>query len=121
MGKRPCRGRAGGQGHKHVILKRGGQSKVGYYQGAFYHGKPFAALGDTLLTESETETLLQTSKNADRTHANALTALRGGSITLDKPPGVPASTSLPVASTDLSNPTGVPAVVPDDIKPQLPL
>ena len=47
MGKMPCRGRAGSQGHNNVILKRGGQAKAGYYQGAYYHGNIFAALGDT--------------------------------------------------------------------------
>ena len=56
IGKMPCRGKAGGQGHKSVILKRGGHADTGYYQGAYFHGNLFAALGGTLLTTSETET-----------------------------------------------------------------
>ena len=42
MEKMPCQGRDGGQGHKRVIIKRDGQAKVGYYQGAYYHRNMFA-------------------------------------------------------------------------------
>ena len=108
IGTKPCRGRAGGQGHKNVILKLGGQAKVGYYQGAYYHGNLFAALGDTLLTTNETETLLQTSKNADRAHANALNSLLGAPIDLSKPSEVPSvvpgDTALPSSTSLLAPP-----------------
>ena len=50
MAKMPCRGKTGGKGHKTVILKRGGQAKAGFYQGAYYHGNIFAALGPVSYT-----------------------------------------------------------------------
>ena len=117
MKEMPCQGKAGGLGHKNVILKRGGRGKAGYYQGAYHHGNVFAALGDTLLTKSETETLLQTSRIADRAHANAITSLLGGASNLSKPPDVPAFTPSPVAPIDSLDPTGVPVKVPGVTNP----
>ena len=108
MGKMPCRGRAGGQGHKSVILKRTGQAKEGYYQGAFFHGNLFAARGGTLLTAKETTTLLTISKEADRAHANALNNLMGDPISTPPSPEL-----LTLGQEDTTPPAFTPQATPN--------
>ena len=75
MGTIPCGGRAGGPGHKNVILKAGGQAEVEYYKGAFTHGNLFTARKDTKRNEDEVKELLNTAKDADRAHIRARNAL----------------------------------------------
>lgn len=108
MGKMPCRGRARGPGHKSVILKRTGQAKVGYYQGAYFHGNLFAARGGTLLTTNETETLLKISKEVDRAHTSALNTLMGDPINPSSPPKV-----LTLGQGDTTTLASTPRVAPN--------
>ena len=91
MGTIPCGGRAGGPGHKNVILKAGGQAEVGYYKGAFTHGNLFAARKDTKLNEDEVKELLDNAKDADRAYLRARNALSGNPIIEPSSLGVPDS------------------------------
>ena len=91
MGTIPCGGRAGGPGHKNVILKAGGQAEVGYYKGAFTHGNLFAARKDTKLNEDEVKELLDNAKYADRAYLRARNALSGNPIIEPSSLGVPDS------------------------------
>ena len=88
MGTIPCGGRAGGPGHKNVILKAGGQAEVGYYKGAFTHGNLFAARKDTKLNEDEVKELLNNTKDTDKAHLRARNTLSGNSINEPFPLGV---------------------------------